>query len=137
MVLLGDFNAIPGGEGFVDGLAAGDVAAPSGRTAVGLDWDHSSLTDALPHHNVSGADLYTWRNDLDRFPPGILDRILYSDSVLSSVNQFVLDTTALSYADLTATGMRTIDVMRDPRAGIHDHFPLVIDFVLKKDGPTK
>jgi endonuclease/exonuclease/phosphatase family metal-dependent hydrolase len=137
IVLLGDFNAIPGGEAFVNGLAVGDLTAKSGGTSDGLDWDRSSLTDALPHHNVSGTDLYTWRNDLDRYPPGILDRILYSDSVLSSVNQFVLDTTALSYVDLTASGMRTIDVMRDPVAGIHDHFPLVIDFVLRKDGPAR
>jgi endonuclease/exonuclease/phosphatase family metal-dependent hydrolase len=137
IVLLGDFNAIPGGEAFVDGLAVGDLTAKSGGTPDGLDWDRSPLTDALPHHNASGTDVYTWRNDLDRFPPGVLDRILYSDSILTSVNQFVLDTTSLSYADLAASGMRTIDVMRDPQAGIHDHFPLVIDFVLRKDVPVK
>jgi endonuclease/exonuclease/phosphatase family metal-dependent hydrolase len=137
IVLLGDFNAIPGGEAFLDGLASRGVSAKSGGAPEGLDWDRSSLTDALPHHNVSGSDLYTWRNDLDRFPPGVLDRILYSDSILTSVNQFVLDTTSLSYADLAASRMRTIDVMRDPRAGIHDHFPVVIDFVLRKDGKAK
>jgi hypothetical protein len=73
------------------------------------------------------------RNDLDRFPPGILDRILYSDSVLSSVNQFVLDTTAMTYGELIGAGLRAIDVMRDPQTGIHDHFPLVIDVVLRPD----
>jgi hypothetical protein len=50
---------------------------------------------------------------------------------------FVLDTTALSYVDLTASRMRAIDVMLDPQARIHDHFPLVIDFVLRKDGPAR
>jgi endonuclease/exonuclease/phosphatase family metal-dependent hydrolase len=131
-VLLGDFNAIPGGTSFLDDLVsgrAGGVAA-NGRIE-GLDWDRSSLADARPRHNASGSERYTWRNDLERFPPGVLDRILYSDSVLSSVNQFVLDTTEMSYTDLFRAGLRAVDVMRDPQAGIHDHYPLVIDLILR------
>lgn len=124
-MVLGDFNAIDGPKLFVDALAFATVA----RRTEGLDWDRSSLTDALPRHNASGSKRYTWRNDLDQFPPGILDRILYSDSVLTSLNQFVLDTTVMSYRELVSAGLRTIDVMRDPQAGIHDHFPLVIDVV--------
>ena len=90
-------------------------------------------SDALPRHNASGAERYTWRNDLERFPPGILDRIIYSDSVLASVNQFVLDTTTMSHRDLVGAGLRAIDVMRDPQAGIHDHFPLVIDVAVRPE----
>ena len=89
--------------------------------------------DALPLHNASGVERYTWRNDLERYQPGILDRIIYSDSVLSSVNQFVLDTTTMSHHDLFGAGLRTIDVMRDPQAGIHDHFPLVIDLAVRPE----
>jgi len=87
--------------------------------------------DARPHHNSSRSEVYTWRNDLERFPPGMLDRILYSDSVTASVNQFVLDTTAMSYEELVGHGLRSIDVMLDPQAGIHDHFPLVIDLKIR------
>jgi endonuclease/exonuclease/phosphatase family metal-dependent hydrolase len=131
-VILGDFNAIPGAATFVDAIASGRAPQTSDvESAAGLDWDGSSLTDARPHHNVSRMDLYTWRNDLERFPPGILDRILYSDSVIASANQFVLDTTVMSYDELVTSGLRTIDVMRDPQAGIHDHFPLVIDLVAR------
>ena len=129
-IVLGDFNAIAGATLFVDVIASGRRIAPGERPEA-LDWDHSSLTDAQPRHNASGSERYTWRDDLDRFPPGMLDRILYSDSVLASVNQFVLDTTAMSYAELVSAGLRSIDVMRDPQAGIHDHFPLVIDVVLR------
>ncbi len=129
-MILGDFNAIPGATLFVDALVTGKAAYPTadGRTE-GLDWDQSRLTDAQPRHNGTGSARYTWRNDLERFPPGMLDRILYSDSVLASLNQFVLDTTVMSYRELVSAGLRTIDVMRDPQAGIHDHFPLVIDVV--------
>jgi hypothetical protein len=28
--------------------------------------------------------------------------------------------------------LRTIDVMRDPQAGIHDHLPVVIDLVVRQ-----
>lgn len=131
-IVLGDFNAIAGKTLFVDVIASGrSIHLAPGERPEALDWDHSSLTDAQPRHNASGSERYTWRDDLDRFPPGILDRILYSDSVLASVNQFVLDTTAMSYAELVSAGLRSIDVMRDPQAGIHDHYPLVIDVVLR------
>jgi hypothetical protein len=61
----------------------------------------------------------------------VLDRIIYSDSVLTSVNQFVLDTTALRQPTLRSAGLRAIDTMRDPQAGIHDHYPVVIDVVTR------
>jgi endonuclease/exonuclease/phosphatase family metal-dependent hydrolase len=132
-IVLGDFNAIAGATAFVDAIVSGRAADAGGR-AERLDWDHSSLTDALPRHNASGSERYTWRNDLEQFPPGILDRIVYSDSVLGSLNQFVLDTTAMSYDELVSAGLRAIDVMLDPQSGIHDHFPLVIDVSFRPDG---
>jgi endonuclease/exonuclease/phosphatase family metal-dependent hydrolase len=137
-IILGDFNAIPGGAMFVDAIVSGKASPtiPVER-ADGLDWDRSSLTDARPHHNVSRREVYTWRNDLEPFPPGALDRILYSDSVLASVNQFVLDTTVMSDAELVGSGLRAEDVMRDPKAGIHDHFPLVIDLVIRPGKPRQ
>jgi len=98
----------------------------------GLDWDRSPVTDALPRHNGKGSQRYTWRDDLDRFPPGILDRVLYSDSVLTSVNEFVLDTTSMTYEQLVKARLRLIDVMRDPQAGIHDHYPVVVDLALRR-----
>lgn len=132
-IVLGDFNAIAGASMFVDLIASGKAAPATGGRAEGLDWDRSSLTDAQPRHNGSGSERYTWRNDLEPFPPGMLDRILYSDKVLTSVNQFVLDTTTMSHIELVGAGLRAIDVMRDPQTGIHDHFPLVIDVVPRPD----
>jgi endonuclease/exonuclease/phosphatase family metal-dependent hydrolase len=129
LIILGDFNAIPGDTAFVDELVAGRTTDGS---IAPLDWDHSALTDARPRHNASGTERYTWRNDLEPFPPGVLDRIIYSDSVLASVNQFVLDTTALRQATLRSAGLRAIDTMRDPQAGIHDHYPVVIDVVARR-----
>jgi endonuclease/exonuclease/phosphatase family metal-dependent hydrolase len=128
MIILGDFNAIPGDTAFIDDLVAG---RRRDGTIAPLDWDQSPLTDARPRHNASGPERYTWRNDLEPFPPGVLDRIIYSDSVVTSVNQFVLDTTALRQATLRSAGLRAIDTMRDPQVGIHDHYPVVIDVVVR------
>ena len=136
IIVLGDFNAIPGGTKFLAPLVSDKSVATSGRTPL-LDWDRTPLADARPRHNGRGLDRYTWRDDLDRFAPGILDRVFYSDSVLTSVNQFVLDTTQMSYGDLVSAGLRSIDVMSDPRAGIHDHFPVVIDVAPRRTGRSR
>src|SRR6185369_15737710 len=85
-VILGDLNAIPGDTPFLDAMVFGGAFPMIGGRFEGLDWDGSALTDAQPHHNVTGADTYTWRDDLEAYPPSALDRILYSDSVLESVN---------------------------------------------------
>ena len=131
-IMLGDFNAINARQ-FVDALEAAElVAKQAGMRRQGLDWDRSQVTDALPRHNGEGSQRYTWRDDLDRFPPGILDRVLYSDSVLTSVNEFVLDTTSMTYEQLVKARLRLIDVMRDPQAGIHDHYPVVVDLALRR-----
>ncbi len=132
-VVLGDFNAVPGATEFMRRMTAGQIDLATGRTHNGLDWDGSRLVDALPRHNRSLEHTYTWRDDTLRYPPAALDRILYSSSVLASVNQFVLDPSAMSQEALAAAGLRAGDVMRDPGRGIHDHYPLVIDLVVRKN----
>ena len=77
---------------------------------------------------------YTWRNDTQRFPPGALDRVLYTDSVLEAANSFVLNTASMNKAELRAADMRQTDVHRDPRRDIHDHMPVVVDFVIRQRG---
>lgn len=132
-VVLGDMNAITGLTDFIDVILDGRASAqPAVAAAAGMDWDGTSMTDARPTHNGSGKDTYTWRDDVQPFPPGVLDRVLYSDSVLDAVNAFVLNTMAMTPADLAGAGLRPADVMRDPARGIYDHLPLVVDFVLKK-----
>ena len=42
----------------------------------------------------------------------------------------------MSYRELVSAGLRTIDVMRDPQTGIHDHYPLVID-VVRRPAPAR
>jgi endonuclease/exonuclease/phosphatase family metal-dependent hydrolase len=95
------------------------------------DWDNTDLTDALPTHNAQGSEIYTWRDDSERFAPGPLDHIIYSDSSLSVEHSFVLNTTIMSDAELRAAGLEKGDVMLRPEAGDFDHLPLVVDVALR------
>jgi len=95
------------------------------------DWDDSWLTDALPRHNGGGLETYTWRDDNQSFAPGELDRILYADSVLSVDHAFVLNTAAMTPADLAASGLQAGDVALDLESGLFDHLPLVVDLSLR------
>ena len=91
------------------------------------DWDESDLADVLPHHNGTGEDTYTWRDDTQEFNPGELDRILYTDSVIQVENSFVLDTEIMTGEELAAVGLQAGDVLMDPKTGRYDHLPLAVD----------
>ena len=91
------------------------------------DWDNTPLGDALPHHNGDGTDTYTWRDDTQEFNPGVLDRVLYTDSVIVLENGFVLNTMTLSADFLAAAGLLAEDIMLDTAVGDYDHLPLVVD----------
>ena len=90
------------------------------------------MTDLRPKHNGAGPDDYTWRNDLSPYATSALDRLLFSDTALCPINTLVLNTTIMSSDALRRAGLRSIDVMLDPLAGVHNHFPIVADFGVKK-----
>jgi hypothetical protein len=128
--VLGDLNVIDNPSRSLETLLTGDISDE--RTFgpdIRPDWDGSDLTDVLPHHNESGADTYTWRDDTQPFPPGVLDRILYADSVVTIGRSFVLNTTRMTDAELRSAGLRSTDVMREPAKGVYDHLPVVADLV--------
>ena len=91
------------------------------------DWDETALADATPRHNGVGEETYTWRDDTQEFNPGVLDRILYTDSVVLIENAFVLNTTIMTEEELEAAGLKAGDVMLDTETGRYDHLPLAVD----------
>jgi endonuclease/exonuclease/phosphatase family metal-dependent hydrolase len=91
------------------------------------DWDNTDLADALPSHNGLGSETYTWRDDTQEFNPGVLDHILYTDSLIQLESGFVLNTMSLSEDALAAAGLQAGDVALDPAAGDFDHLPMVVD----------
>jgi hypothetical protein len=91
------------------------------------------LTDARASHNAKEQSYYTWRNDNLSFAPSALDRILFTDSVLSVSQRFVLNTMTMSTDELASLGLQESDVMYDQEAGYYDHLPLVADFTLRSE----
>ncbi|GMR10142.1 MAG: hypothetical protein BMS9Abin28_0963 [Anaerolineae bacterium] len=131
-IILGDFNVYETDPHLqLQTLVSGDISNEN-RYGQDLqpDWDETPLEDVVPSHNGLGEVFYTWRNDGEPFEPGILDRVIYSDSVLDVDNAFVFNTRMLSDRALAALGLQADDVLLDAESGYYDHLPIVVDFVI-------
>jgi len=132
VVILGDMNVVPSGSTRpFETLLSGDIAdeetfGPDFK----IDWDGTDLADARPGHNGLDREYYTWRNDDLPFAPSALDRIIFTDSVLSVRQRFVLNTMTMSTQQLAALGLLKSDVLYGGSASYYDHLPLVTDFAL-------
>ena len=130
IVIAGDFNVVPSDAGnHIRTLLTGDVLddATYGPDAP-PDWDGSSLTDLRPRQNRNRPERWTWRYDAEGYAPSALDRMIYTDSVLHAENAFILNTEAMTRAELAASGLKKEDVMRDAAQAYYDHLPIVADF---------
>lgn len=130
MAVVGDFNIVRSGQPLTT-LLTGDrrFSGPDSPP----DWDGTPLADARPLHNGVGPEQYTWRNDAGSFAPGVLDYVLYTDSVLQTANRFVLNTREMSPQELAATGLQSNDVVLAPFLNRFDHLPVVVDFRLQAE----
>ena len=95
----------------------------------GLGGDGGNLAVARPGR-LRDRSLATWRSTRagDPFSPGRLDYVLYRGSGLQVERAFVFDAADLSPAALEQLGIRESDTLQS------DHLPLVVDFVLRRDG---
>ena len=120
--VLGDLNIV-GGPVPLDTLI-------DGNNGLAPDWDGTSLADARPVHNATGVDEWTWRDDGSGFPPGVLDFVLYTDSVLEVSHSYVLNPSTMLPADLQASGLLETDFKLNKSASStrYDHLPLIVDF---------
>lgn len=118
-----------GTDGSALRLVTGDMnlvgsTTPLEKIAAGLDFDGSPLAAANPLVLGDSAE-YTWSDEKEKFPPGRLDYILYSDSKATVLNSFVLDTRRLTDRSLARMGLARTD------SAASDHLPVVVDFKVK------
>ena len=130
IVILGDMNAVPNASlAPLETLLTGDIADEEAfGPDISIDWDGTDITDARPSHNALEREYYTWRNDDLPFLPSALDRILYTDSVMTVRHCFVLNTMTLSTDELVILGLQRSDTLYDGNPRYYDHLPLVVDF---------
>ena len=130
IVILGDMNVVPDAsiQPF-NTLLSGDIVDEEAFGAdFRIDWDGTDMADARPSHNALDSEYYTWRNDHLHFQPSALDRIIFTDSVMSLRRRFVLNTMSLSADDLARLGLQQSDSLYGGDPDYYDHLPLVADF---------
>lgn len=122
-LVMGDFNFVdPDPQQPEVTLRTGDIVdnATYGPDIKG-DWDNSDLLDVQPSDPFTG--------DKDTYPSGTtnptsrIDRIYVTDSVVSVVHAFVLNTKTMTSSQLAAAGLQAGDT--DVTS---DHLPIVADF---------
>jgi endonuclease/exonuclease/phosphatase family metal-dependent hydrolase len=130
IIILGDLNVVPdASQRPLATLLSGDIVdEQTFGPDITIDWDGSDLADARPSHNGRDREFYTWRIDGLPFPPSALDRIIYTDSVMSVRRRFVLNTTTLSPHELAQLGLQESDSLYNGKPGNFDHLPLIADF---------
>ncbi|MEM7577134.1 MAG: endonuclease/exonuclease/phosphatase family protein [Planctomycetota bacterium] len=125
IVAVGDYNTASGlapvnhlaNGNFTDNLRYGPDAPP--------DWDSTPMTIVDARHNRDALDTFTFRNGSSR---SRLDYQVYTDSVMTLAQAFVLNTTGMSSPDLLATGLERRDIVFDPNSSRWDHLPVVADY---------
>jgi endonuclease/exonuclease/phosphatase family metal-dependent hydrolase len=130
IIILGDMNVIPNAslQPFETLITGNILDEAKFGPDFEIDWDGTDLADAKPSINGQGEYFYTWRYDDTQFDPGALDRVIYTDSVLTVKQSIVLDTTTISDEDLSSLGLLKSDVLFGGEPGFFDHFPLIVDF---------
>jgi endonuclease/exonuclease/phosphatase family metal-dependent hydrolase len=130
IIVVGDFNVYDSNEDdpkrHLKTMIAGRVDADG--TLAPPDWDRSSLKDLGPSINGEGKANYTWRNDTLPYPPGALDRVLFTDSVLRVRESFIVNASLMSAAQLAQQELKQTDSLMAGRKGEFDHLPIVVEF---------
>ena len=124
MFHVGDFNFV-GYREQIETVTAGNIQDEGNYGSdFPLDWDGTAITDLFSRHTHKRM-AYTWRSDGSSFNPGKLDYVLYTDSNLSILNHFVLNTLAMPDSILNEWELEAEDTNE-----ASDHLPRIVDFMV-------
>ena len=130
MFHVGDFNFV-GYREQIETVTAGNIQDEGNYGSdFPLDWDGTAITDLFSRHTHKRM-AYTWRSDGSSFNPGKLDYVLYTDSNLSILNHFVLNTLAMPDSVLNEWELEAEDTNE-----ASDHLPRIVDFMVTDLGIT-
>lgn len=123
IIIMGDMNLVGDSRQYTT-LITGDIKFNDkyGEDFI-PDWDGTFLDDAKPFVSNTG---FTYTTNPKWFPPGRLDFITYSGSVMKAVNSFIFDTAKLNDDQLNRHGLSKEDTK------VSDHLPVVVDFQLDR-----
>ena len=122
IVFLGDMNLVGYSQQYYT-IIEGDIQDTDSYGEGGFpDWDNSELEDVICRQTDKRM-AYTWRHDNSEYPPGRLDFIFYTNSVISTAKSFTLQTEIMSEERL-----ENYNLLWNDTKEASDHFPVVADF---------
>jgi endonuclease/exonuclease/phosphatase family metal-dependent hydrolase len=124
VLFLGDFNMVGFGRQLAS-LRDGDIY---NNELFGPDFEPDRQMGSLrvaPLRHTHSREIYSWRNDGERYPPGRLDYIFYSSGWATLKRNFTLYTPDMPRTFLQSYGLRSDDSL------VSDHLVLVADFELR------
>lgn len=121
IAILGDMNFV-GSAQQPRTLRTGEIVNQDDfGPSVTPDWDDTPLLDSRPRQIGSPMHV-TWIDTESSFPPGRLDYVYVTDSVLEVTHEFVLHTPVLPEEVL-----QTHDLQPGDTKAASDHLPVVVD----------
>jgi len=112
-------------------ILAGDFNLVGSRKPLDVLIDDFDLDDSdlavVPTLQPDGASHITWHDSRMPFVPGRLDYMVFSNSTLSRLKSFSMDT-----RDLPKSLRRQYNLQRNDSLSASDHFPLIADFKFKQ-----
>jgi len=128
----GDMNLVGYAEQYytiVNGTISDTVTFGNGGFP---DWDDTPLEDQRCYFNEKNL-AYTWDKSNPSsgdFPPGRLDFVFFTNSVMSADKSFIISTEHMSESLLTENNL-----FWDDTKIASDHFPVIIDFIIPTINP--
>ncbi len=135
IVIVGDMNLVGFKQQQATLVTGSIVNTDLYGSAFMPDWDSTHFTDTKPVTS-NMPSTFTWYDEGSSFSPGRLDYVVYSNSVISVTNSYVLFTKALHEDSLRLYNLHCNDV-----TSVADHLPTIADFqflpkVSAKDNPN-
>ena len=119
IVFLGDMNLVGNSQQYRT-IIQGDIQDIDSYGEGSLpDWDNSELEDVICRQTDKRM-AYTWRNDSSEYPPGRLDFIFFTNSVMSAAKSFTLQTEIMNDERLL-----NYDLLLNDTNEASDHFPVI------------
>lgn len=128
IIVMGDLNLVGDSRQYKT-LITGDIKFNDKYGNDFLpDWDSSGFDDAIPFVSNTGM-CYT--TNPGSFPPGRLDYLVYSGSVMKAVNSYILNTNKLTNEQISQFGFSKSNT------DVSDHLPVIVDFDLTQTTNVK
>jgi len=129
----GDMNLVGYSEQYytvINGTISDTAIFGSGGSP---DWDNTPLKDQVCYFNEKDI-AYTWDGPgaAGSYPPGRLDFVFFTNSVMSVDKSFIISTEHMSSSLLAQNNL----LWNDTKIA-SDHFPVIVDFILPNVLPTE